>query len=197
MGSLSSFFLQSNLVPAEFARGLPLLPYGFGESAQILGDSDTIAQVRLEPDDFVEASSSKPNIILTLDAGSGSAIGVAVTNGGGGGGGETIGYDIQQNVDGLANDFSMVRAVHVLVRPLDPEVASSCKVLVQFGSIATDTWERAILPLGFDSAEDDRTAAAHGVLVLPRGHTYSDTNPLKITIYQAANTELLLALLGN
>lgn len=189
----------SSFVPSAFGALAPQ-DYPLHGNILLAGDTDTIAQAEITPDDYVEGSTTEPELELELGSGgSSSSITVTPTPGGGG---EDVTALIREHAGGTGNDFTKLRAIHLRAVPADPALPSSCKLLVIVGDLAAGAWERAALPLGYDSADvttgsDPRgTAESECLLILPRAHTYATIHPVTIIIYQAANVLLLASFLG-
>jgi hypothetical protein len=195
MASLGTVTVESRLQPASPAGSTTQNDYALPGSVSIAGDTDTIAQIVLEPADFVEGSSStEPLVELDIKDGTdpGSII-VQITNGGGG---ETVTATVIERVAGVNNDFAKVRAVHIRALPVNPASTSKLKALISVGDLAAGAWDRAALPVGYDSTEADRTVESCALLAVPRGIAYSDSNPVQVKFYQAENARLLISLLG-
>jgi hypothetical protein len=195
MASLGTITIESRLQPASPAGSTTQNDYALSGSISIKGDTDTIAQIVLEPADFVEGSSAtEPLVELDIKDGTdpGSII-VQITNGGGG---ETVTATVIERVAGVNNDFAKVRAIHIRALPANPANPSKLKALAWVGDLNADAWDRAALPVGYDSTEADRTAESCALLGVPRGIAYSDSNPLNVKFYQTDNARLLISLLG-
>jgi hypothetical protein len=114
------------MVPPVPAGTVTQRDFALASDIEITATGDTIAQVILTPDDFVEGSGSKPSIELDLDNGTDNEIVFNVTLGGGG---EDIGYRPFELADGLANDFDLVRAIHVHAVPVNDANPSKLKAM--------------------------------------------------------------------
>jgi hypothetical protein len=180
------------MVPPVPSGSATLRDFAIDSEIEITGTGDTIAQVILTLDDFVEGSGSKPAIELDLDNGTDDEIVPTITAGGGG---EDMAYLIYEQADGDANDFDLVRAIHCHALPINGANPSKLKALVMLGNTAADTWERQIHQLGWDST-DGQDPASCSLMVIPRGHTHNTANTLNVVIYQATNARMVLSLLG-
>lgn len=96
-------------------------------------------------------------------------------------------------LNGEDNDFDLIRGIHVKLSRNDQEnAAASARVIVECGD-ATAKMGYVRIPLSFDIDDAIDTAAA---VVIPAGVAFDPEFPLKITIVDAANAQLLIALQG-
>lgn len=170
---------SSAFSPAELAAGFPAANFAIAGEFELLGDTDTIAQILIQPDDYVAGSTTEPYLTLDLGSGgSGTTIIPTVTQGGGAPN-EDIGYQIREHAGGTVagNDFTIVRAVHLRAFALNPDSAHKCKVLATSGNFGGSSFDRIAVPLGYDSTAADRTAASEALLILPVGHTFASAHP--------------------
>lgn len=108
-------------------------------------------------------------------------------------GGGTSNVITTDGLDGEDNDFDLIRGLHVKLSRNDPDnAAASARVIVECGD-STARMGYVRNPLSFDI--DDATDAAAAV-VIPSGIAFDPAFPLKITIVDAANAQLLIALQG-
>jgi hypothetical protein len=193
MASSTTIRLKSSMIPAALAGSALEFNFALESNLDVVGTGDTMAQIILTPDAFVEGSGSKPSIELDLDTGSDDTIVATVTAGGGA---ESIAYVILEKAAGVANDFDLVRAIHCHALPVNDAIASKLKALVTIGNVSADSWERQIHQLGWDSASAGQAAASCSLCVVPRGLTHATANTLNVIIYQATNAKIIINLLG-
>jgi hypothetical protein len=183
MASSGIFTLGSHVSPAAPAATSTRQDFGLDAQLSVPGDTDTVAQILAQPEDY-PGGGVDPWLSFELRDGTDPQSAIPDS-----GGDAVITWQIIERANGAANDFSLVRGVHVQAAPLDPETASKITAKVTLGPDLS-------FPLKFDSADTARPALSSALVVIPAGLALVDDQLLTLTISESDNARVLMTLQG-
>lgn len=158
-----------------------------GSEVNVSPAANSAALLKMEFVDF-EGGSGNPQVSFELYDGSSPSIVIDHDD-------EESAVVAIQNVDGLANAFATLRAVHVRAVPTNPDLPSKLRLRMTMG--APGDWSHVVLPAAWDSTEPDRSAESIAAVAVPLGLPYDNSYPMAFEVYECQNATVLVTVCGD